>query len=85
MCSSDLFGFYSPSEEEYDALREALETEVRDLPAGGGVSDGRFPSLAPLQVLILPDVASSADNDDVPSFVFVRSRNDLDPAVTDEP
>lgn len=79
------FGFFSPTEAEYDLLREALEGGTLEMPEGTGTSDENFPSLAPVQVLILDEAAPSADKDGVPSFVFVRSRNRLDPAVTDEP
>ncbi len=79
------FAFYSPTSEEYDVLREALESQTNLLPDGGGTSDANFPSLAPIQVLVLEDVAPSQADSDVPSFVFVRSRGTLDAAVTDEP
>lgn len=79
------FAFYSPSENEYEALQESLESGRLDLPSGAGTSDARYPSLAPVQVLILQDVASATSRDSRPSFVFVRERNETEPAVTDVP
>lgn len=79
------FGYYSPTKAQYDALKEALTTQTTTMPQGTGTSDANFPALAPVQVLILSGIASSSDNPIIPSFVFVRSRNNLDPAVTDQP
>ncbi len=79
------FGYYSPTKAQYDALKEALTTQTLTMPQGVGTSDANFPALAPVQVLILSGIASSSDNPILPSFVFVRSRNNLDPAVTDQP
>lgn len=79
------FAFYTPDEAEYEALQEALSTGTTSLPVGAGTSDARYPSLAPIQVLIIPGIASVTSRDDRPAFVFVRERNELDPAVTDTP
>lgn len=79
------FGFYSPSASEYEVLQGALEIGALDLPAEGGTSDVNFPALAPIQILILDEIARQARDENVPSFVFIRSRDELDPAVTDEP
>lgn len=79
------FAFYSPDEEETAALEDALTAGALELPAGAGTSDARFPSLAPVQVLILPGIASATTRDDRPSFVFVRERNKTEAAVTDVP
>jgi hypothetical protein len=79
------FAFYSPTASESRALREALEDGALELPEGAGTSDSNFPALAPIQVLILDEVAPSIADDEVPSFVFVRSRDASEPAVTDVP
>ncbi|MBI2082341.1 MAG: hypothetical protein HYT76_02115 [Deltaproteobacteria bacterium] len=79
------FAFYSPSEEEYEALLVALESGDLDLPRNAGTSDASFPNLAPIQVFILKDIASATSQTDRPSFVFVRERDSTDPAVTDVP
>lgn len=79
------FGFYSPTKEEYEALQEALESGTLNFPSGAGTSEANFPALAPLQVLLLVEIAPSSSDGDIPSFVFIRSRDFIDPAVTDRP
>ncbi|HSA58934.1 MAG TPA: hypothetical protein VLJ37_04545 [bacterium] len=75
------FAFYSPTPTQAALIQDALATGVKDLPAGCGTSDANFPALAPVQVLLLKDVAPSTAGQDIPSFVFVRSRADFEPAV----
>ncbi len=70
------FAFYSPTPAQFDLLDQALEDGDTSLPPGCGASDGNFPALAPVQVLVL---------DEIPGFVFVRSRKFIEPAVTNEP
>ncbi len=79
------FAFYSPTPSQHDLLREAWENEATELPDGCGTSDGQFPALAPIQILILEGIAPSLGDNQVPSFVFIRSRDSLDPAVTTTP
>lgn len=79
------FAFYSPTDEEFANLQDALETQTLVFPAGAGTTDANFPAMSPIQVLILDGIAPSASNRNVPSFVFVRSRGNIDPAVTDQP
>lgn len=79
------FAFYSPSEGEYESLLIALEAGDFELPNKAGTSDAKFPNLAPVQVLILKEVATATTKTDRPSFVFVRERDSTEPAVTDEP
>ena len=83
--TKEAFAFYSPTPAEYEALSEALSGGTLDFPAGAGTSDANFPALAPIQVLVLDEVAPSVADTNVPSFVFVRSRNAIDPAVTNVP
>lgn len=78
------FAFYSPTPDQADLLREALESGAGELPPGCGTSDANFPALAPVQVLLLKDIAPSFGDPDVPSFVFVRPRADFEPAVVRE-
>jgi len=78
------FAFYSPTAAQQEALNEALESRARELPAGCGTSDANFPAFAPVQVLILDDVAPSVAGAGIVSFVFVRTRADFEPAVTNE-
>ncbi len=79
------FAFYTPSASQWEVLQEALADGVTELPTGSGTSDARFPSLAPVQVLILSDIASATTTEERPSFVFVRERDSTDPAVIDVP
>lgn len=79
------FAFYSPTEAEYEILQASLLARDLDLPEDGGASDANFPALAPVQILVLPGIAPSHISDDVPSFVFVRTRSTAEPAVTNEP
>lgn len=79
------FAFYSPTVTQQEALNEALASGARELPAGCGTSDTNFPAFAPVQVLILDDVAPSVTGAGIASFVFVRTRADFEPAVTNEP
>jgi hypothetical protein len=76
------FAFRSPSEEEWVLLSDALDNNVDEIPQDSGFTDETFPSLAPIQILILPDVWAY---DDRPSFVFARSRDDIDPVITNNP
>jgi hypothetical protein len=76
------FAFYSPTEDQNGLIQDALREGASSLPAGCGTSDANFPAFAPVQILVLKDVAPSIGG--VPSFVFVRSRSNFEPAVTDE-
>lgn len=77
--TSGSFGFYSPTESEYDALLSGLGST--ELPEGAGRSDSTFPALAPIQILILPDISPQSFDANLPSFVFVKSRQANEDAV----
>ncbi len=77
------FGFRTPSAEEFVCLGIALATQITIMPPDCGVSDADFPDLKPIQVLIHPLVTKIPDGR--PSFVFVRSREWTEPAVTNIP
>lgn len=79
--TSGAFGFYSPTEEQYETLISGLESESSALPPDCGAADSNFPAFAPVQVVILSEVAPSVIKEDVPSFVFVRSKMDFETAV----
>ncbi|MDO8643771.1 MAG: hypothetical protein Q7S00_02245 [bacterium] len=79
------FGFYSPSASQYDKIQQAFLNQATVLPSGVGTSDAQYPAFKPIQILILPAVATTSSDSDVPSFVFVRGRNSGDPAVTNVP
>ena len=83
--TSESFGFYSPSPEEYQSLRSALsnpENVGGQLPENCGTSDSSFPALAPIQVLLLPEIAPSGTHADIPAFVFIRSRMSTEATVS---
>ena len=70
------FAFYSPTQAQYEALEMGLASRSSTLPAGCGASDANFPALAPVQAVLLAEVA--------PDFIFVRSKNISEPAVVSE-
>ena len=76
------FAFYSPTSAQFTLLQQTLENVGGQLSEGCGTSDANFPALAPIQVLLLPDIAPSGTNSGVPSFVFIKSRSSTEPAVT---
>lgn len=78
------FGFYSPTEMQYNALEAAFLSETTNLPENVGTSDAEFPAFAPIQILILSDIATRNEWSDIPSFVFIRSRMASEPAVIAE-
>lgn len=77
------FGFRSPTVDEWSLIRQAWSMAYIILPDGIGFSDASFPGLAPIQILIHPDVWKYSDSR--PSFVFVRSRTTADFAVSMAP
>lgn len=77
--TSGSFGFYSPTESEYENLLTGLNST--DLPEDSGRSDDNFPTLAPIQILILNEISPQTFDEDLPSFVFVKSRNSAENAV----
>jgi len=79
------FAFYSPTTSQYDQLQEALISETTVFPTGAGTSDTQYPAMSPIQVLVLPGIATRSSESSVPSFVFVRKRNNNEPAVTNRP
>ncbi|MBI1909971.1 MAG: hypothetical protein HYS22_07370 [Deltaproteobacteria bacterium] len=78
------FAFYSPTAEQYENLRQALESETKTFPANAGTSDAQFPAFSPIQVLILKNVSPQQFDNITPSFVFVRQREKTEPAVTND-
>lgn len=77
------FAFHSPAEEEWDAISLAWSTHYTAIPDGAGFSDADFPSLAPIQILIHPDVWTYTGGR--PSFVFARVRSPENFAVVNMP
>lgn len=73
------FGFYSPTKSEYENLLTGLDST--ELPEDVGRSDSTFPSLAPIQILILENISPQTFDAELPSFVFVKSRSSTDKAV----
>lgn len=79
------FGFFSPTAAQYEIIDSALRSETTTLPANAGKSDASYPSLKPIQFLVLDGLAPKSSQEPYPAFIFVRSRSASDPAVTDEP
>lgn len=77
------FAFRSPTDDEWDAIAQAWTLHHSDIPDGAGFSDETFPSLAPIQILIHPDVWTYGDGR--PAFVFARRRTEDVPAVVNTP
>ena len=77
--SGGAFAYLSPNADEWTLIDEALATEAEEIPDGIRTSDDNFPSLAPVQVLILPEIWN--DEDGRPSFIFTRERPADTPAV----
>lgn len=73
------FGFYSPTKSEYENLLTGLNST--ELPEEVGRSDSTFPTLAPIQILILDGISPQSFDEELPSFVFVKSRSSLENAV----
>lgn len=80
--TSIAFGFYSPTDEQWTAVSNALGWGT-EIPADAGITDEDFPSLAPIQFLIHPDVKKYDDGR--PTFIIIRSRQSSDPAITRVP
>ncbi|MBI4365748.1 MAG: hypothetical protein HY543_02915 [Deltaproteobacteria bacterium] len=77
------FAFRSPSVTEVACLTTALQNKPAQIPSECGPGDENFPALAPIQVLIHPDVGKQADGR--PAFVFYRRRPDGGTVATDIP
>jgi hypothetical protein len=77
------FAFRSPSVIEASCLASAIVTSAIIIPAACGPGDANFPSLAPVQILIHPDVGTQSDGR--PAFVFYRTRKAGETAVTNVP
>lgn len=73
------FGFYSPTQSQYENLLSGLGSS--ELPEGIGRSDDTFPTLAPIQILILNEISPQTFDANLPSFVFVKSRTATENAV----
>ncbi len=77
--TSESFGFYSPTKSEYENLLTGLNST--ELPEDVGRSDNTFPTLAPIQILILENISPQTFDEELPSFVFVKSRTSAEAAV----
>lgn len=76
------FAFRSPNSDQWFKIKEALASGTKTLPDGIGVSDSTFPTLAPVQVLVHPRVLKYSDGRS--TFIFTRSRDPNEVAVTDQ-
>ncbi|PIR25391.1 MAG: hypothetical protein COX62_06915 [Deltaproteobacteria bacterium CG_4_10_14_0_2_um_filter_43_8] len=80
--TGNAFGFRSPNAFQWGLVSSALENEAENLPDGIGFTDATFPTLSPLQILILPEIWTYSDGR--ASFIFARSLpNDTNIRVSD--
>lgn len=78
------FAFRTPSSIEAECLTAAADVPtISSIPTGCGPGDANFPALAPVQILIHPDIARLSDG--FPAFVFYRERATGAAAVTKVP
>ncbi|MBI4238238.1 MAG: hypothetical protein HY696_07475 [Deltaproteobacteria bacterium] len=77
------FAFRSPTDEEWACLNILLVAHGDTLPAACGPGDEDFPTLAPVQLVVMPDVPRYDDGR--PTFIFYRMRADNDPVITEIP
>lgn len=77
------FAFRSPNEDEWGAIATAWTLYYYWVPESTGFADANYPSLAPIQLLIHPDVWKYTDGR--PSFVFARQRTLDNFAVVNTP
>lgn len=77
------FAFRSPTVEEAACLMKAAAEQLAEIPTECGPGDENFPALAPVQILIHPNVGTQADGR--PAFVFYRKRPSATPPVTNQP
>lgn len=73
------YGFFSPDGDEWECIESAYTSGTILIPVGCGVSDGDFPELAPIQLIMVESLWKYPDGR--PAFIFIRSRNILDTAV----
>jgi hypothetical protein len=77
------FAFYSPTDDEWESIGIAWSQGAASIPDGTSFTDATFPKLAPIQLLIHPDVWTYSDGR--PSFLFARSRGTGDAAIANTP
>lgn len=65
------FAFRSPTVEEWELLQGALASGATSIPEDSGFTDASFPTYAPIQIEIIPEVWKYSE-DKRPSFVFAR-------------
>ncbi|MFA4873746.1 MAG: hypothetical protein WC690_00225, partial [bacterium] len=81
--TGNAFAFLSPTQDQWNAIAQAFTVASLDIPANAGFTDASFPDLAPIQILIQPDVWKYDDGR--PAFVFARIRLDNTFAVVNTP
>lgn len=77
------FAFRSPTAGEWSTILSAWTTFSMEVPEDSGFTDADFPGLAPIQLLICPDVWKYDGSR--PSFIFARRRTLADFAVVNTP
>lgn len=77
------FAFRSPDEEEWRLIATAWTLRYLAIPENSGFTDASFPTLAPIQILIHPDVWTYTDGR--PAFVFARQRQPENSVIVNTP
>lgn len=77
------FAFRSPTATDWACLEVVLVAHGDTLPPACGPGDDDFPSLAPVQLVVMPDVPRYDDGR--PTFIFYRMRAGTDPVITETP
>lgn len=77
------FAFRSPTQDEWNSISQAFSASADEIPANSGFTDATFPDLAPIQLLIVPDVWKYTDGR--PSFIFARQRPEGEHAISNAP
>ena len=74
------FAFKSPTDDEWSKIGNAYTTHSEEIPSGAGYADSDFPTLTPIQILLLSNIWKYSDGKS--SFIFARKRTSTDPAIT---
>lgn len=77
------FAFRTPTTDEWNCIKFARDAQTTLFPTQCISGDENFPALAPVQLLLLPNIAKLSNDRD--AFVFYRTRRADQPAVSDMP
>ncbi len=80
--TGESFGFFSPDEDTWNDIWNAFRLG-QEIPDSSPFTDYTFEELAPIQLLLHPDVKEYSDGR--PAFIFARQRGENDFAIEDTP